>query len=194
MCHLQGKGLLGFVSNAVGHNNSRIEVEFTHPDTNETVPTIRLKAQGQHAAEEMPLYVITENTKVCGKVCLLDANFRHACTDYTSVFVQVKITGSQSGGKLDHLGVRAQLLGTIELRKSGVKNHQFLSLSMIPHHCVYVIVYGWNWLINHACYARDCNVTDLQVCDRGRHPTVPVATNGIFRSDVVRAVTAVLLH
>lgn len=103
-----GKGLLGFVSNAVGHNHSRIEVEFTHPDTNETVPTIRLKAQGQHAAEEMPLYVRTDNTKICG---------------------QVKIISSQAGGKLDHLGVRAQLLGTIELRKSGVKHHQFLSLT-----------------------------------------------------------------
>lgn len=66
----QGKGLLGFVSNAVGHNHSRIEVEFTHPDTNETVPTIRLKAQGQHAAEEMPLYVRTDNTKICGQVRL----------------------------------------------------------------------------------------------------------------------------
>lgn len=48
------------------------------------------------------------------------------------VLVQVKIISSQSGGKLDHMGVRAQLLGTIELRKSGVKNHQFLSLSMLP--------------------------------------------------------------
>lgn len=65
---LQGKGLLGFVSNAVGHNNSRIQVEFKHPETNETVPTVRLKAQGQHAAEEMPLYVITDNTKICGQV------------------------------------------------------------------------------------------------------------------------------
>lgn len=131
---LKGKGLLGFVSNAVGHNNSRIEVEFTHPDTNETVPMIRLKAQGQHAAEEMPLYVISENTKICGQV--------GKCTIYLSMmdglamsvtyvlFLQVKITSSQSGGKLDHLGVRAQLIGTIELRKSGVKNHQFLSLSM----------------------------------------------------------------
>lgn len=60
-------------------------------------------------------------------------NLNRACTGVTSISVQVKITGSQSGGKLDHLGVRAQLLGTIELRKSGVKNHQFLSLSTIPH-------------------------------------------------------------
>lgn len=75
---LQGKGFLGFVSNAVGHNNSRIQVEFTHPDTNETVPSIRLKAQGQHAAEEMPLYVITDKTKICGQVCHQDERMPHA--------------------------------------------------------------------------------------------------------------------
>lgn len=46
--------------------------------------------------------------------------------------LQAKVICTQPGTKLDHLGIRAQLLGNIELINSGVKNHGFLSLSTPP--------------------------------------------------------------
>jgi hypothetical protein len=56
--------------------------------------------------------------------------------------IQVKLICTQPGAKLDHLGIRAQLLGNIELVNSGVKNHGFLSLSALhafyaQSHCVW---------------------------------------------------------
>lgn len=65
---MQGKGLLGLVSGLGQSASCRVEVTFVNPDTNEPVPTIKLKAQGKNAAEELPLYYITETTKICGEV------------------------------------------------------------------------------------------------------------------------------
>lgn len=103
-----GKGLLGLVSSGLGQSACRVEVNFNDPNTNDPVPTIKLKAQGKHPAEELPLYLITDQSKICG---------------------EVKVICTQPGTKLDHLGIRAQLLGNIELINSGVKNHGFLSLT-----------------------------------------------------------------
>jgi hypothetical protein len=65
---LQGKGLLGFVSSAVGQTACRLEVIFLDAQTKKQVPSIKLKAQGKHPAEELPLYVINDATRICGEV------------------------------------------------------------------------------------------------------------------------------
>lgn len=67
---MQGKGLLGLVSSGLGQTACRVEVNFLNSETNEHVPTIKLKSQGKHPAEELPLYLITEITKICGQVCV----------------------------------------------------------------------------------------------------------------------------
>ena len=101
---VQAKGLFGFVSNAVHNPTCRIEVAFTKPGSETPVDTIQLKAQGQHPAEEVPLIQNNTGGELCG---------------------QVKITAVQ--GKLDHQGIRVQLIGAIELVHAGVKHQEFLS-------------------------------------------------------------------
>lgn len=84
---------------------------FTQPGSTESVDTIQLKALGKHPAEELPLFSDITGGEVCG---------------------QVKITALQ--GKLDHQGVRVQLIGVVELAHAGVKNQEFLSLCASPDH------------------------------------------------------------
>jgi len=65
---LQAKGLFGFVSNAISHQNCRFEVTFNQPGNREPVPAVHLKAQGKYPAETYPLYQDASGTSVCGTV------------------------------------------------------------------------------------------------------------------------------
>ena len=188
---MQGKGLFGFVSNAISHQNCRFEVTFTQPGSQEPVPAIHLKAQGKYPAEAYPLYHDASGSSVCGTVrpprahnsaaanalrimkqCMkralrgegpyvdqgtvqvllpkcaaasrqpnpaaeasspARASARDAKAPTGEVRVQVKVVALQGGQKVDHQGLRIQLVGTIELLKSSVKNHEFLSLCAPAH-------------------------------------------------------------
>jgi hypothetical protein len=58
----------------------------------------------------------------------------HASVDVVimKVLMQVRAIPLQNGQKLEHQGLRVQLIGVIELLKAGVKNHEFLSLCVPP--------------------------------------------------------------
>jgi hypothetical protein len=82
---LQAKSLFGFVTNAVSNHSCKLEVVFTKPDGEEPLEHVKLKAQGKHAAEELPLFQDNSGGRVCGQVrpaqlCTVHRCLPHGCT------------------------------------------------------------------------------------------------------------------